>query len=150
MREGSFEVSAAACAEQHVAAKQDAGCDVGEVVVQVAGGFDDVEHDTEGLKLELAAFAQVMGDVRIAGMSPPIHRHVVYFAQCCDAAGVVGMAVGAQDRLELQAVCIQECQYRLGFAGIDHGGMAVVVDDPDVVVLQGRDGGDFKCWGGNH
>ena len=85
-----------------------------------------------------------MGDVGIAGMSPPAHRYVVYFAQFSDATGVVGMAVSAQDRVELQVACIQEGQNGVSFAGIDHGGVAVVVDGPDVVVVQGRDCNNFK------
>ena len=144
LRGRAFEIPAAACAEQHIAAKQNAGCDEGEVVVEVAGDFEDVEIDAGRVEFEPVAFAQIVADTRIAGMSPPIHRHVVYFAQSGDAAGVVGVAVGAQDGIQPQAVRIEECQHRRGLAGIDHGGMLAVVDRPDVVVLQGGDGGDVE------
>ncbi len=77
-------------------------------------------------------------------MSSPIHRHVVYSAQFCDAADVVMVAVGAQDRVQFQVVRRQKCQHRLGFAGIHHDSTLVVVDGPDVVVLQCGDGGNVK------
>jgi hypothetical protein len=77
-------------------------------------------------------------------MSPPIHRHVVYFAQFCDAADVVVVAMGAQYRFQFQAARIEEGQYWRSFARIDHGSMAVIVYGPDVIVLQGGDGGDVE------
>ena len=135
MRERAFKVPAAACAEQHIATKQDAGCEVGEMVVEVAGNFENVEINTECIQFDLTAFAQVMADKRIAGMAPPIHRHVVYFAQFRDAAGMVGVAVGTQNRIQLQAACIQERKNRRGLARVDHGGILVMVDRPDVIVL---------------
>ena len=79
-------------------------------------------------------------------MSPSIHRHVVYFTQFSDAAGVVGVAVGTQDCIQLQAVRIKECQHRRSLAGVDHGSVPAVVYRPDVVVLQGWDCRDFDFW----
>lgn len=119
------------------------------MIVEMAGNFDDVECDGGRSQLEPVALAQIIGDVRIVGMSPPIHRHVVYFAQFCDAADVVMVAMGAQNRAQLQLVRIQEGQNRPGFAGVDHGSVQAVMDRPDVVVLQGGDGADF-CCGGKH
>ena len=142
LRRRPLEVPAAARAEQHVAAEQYSRRDERDVIVKVAGDLDDVECDAGRGQLELVAFAQLIGDMRIVRMSPPIHRHVVYFAQSCDAADVVGVAMGAQDGVQMQAVCIQEGQHRRSIARIDHGGMPVVVDGPDVIVLQGGDGGD--------
>ncbi len=40
-----FKIPAAACTEQHVAAEHDFRCEVGDVVVEVSGDFDDVECD---------------------------------------------------------------------------------------------------------
>ena len=152
LRGRTFEVPAAACAEQRIAAKQDArdevGRDEGEVIVEVAGDFEDIECDAcpdiKRVEFEPVAFAQVVADKRIAGVLPSVYRHVVYFTQFCDAANVVGMAVGAQDDFQLQAARLEECHHRRGFAGIDHGGILVIVDRPDVIVPQGGDGGDVK------
>ena len=144
LREAAFEIPAATATEQHVAAEQYFRGEICDVVVEVAGNFEDGEHDAERVELEAIAFAQVIGDVRVVGMSPPIHRHVVYFAQSRDAADVVGVAVGAQNGIQLQAVRIQESQHWSGFAGINHGSMLAVVYDPDVVVLQCGNGGDVE------
>jgi hypothetical protein len=145
-----FEVPAAACAEQHVAAEQNIRCDEADVIVKVAGDLDDAELYAGRGQLESVTFAQIVGDVRIVGMSPPIHRHVVYFAQFCNTADMVIVAMGAQDSVQLQVVRMQEAQYRRSFARVDHGSMPVVVDGPDVVVLQGWDSGDFKYGAGRH
>src|SRR5450759_683159 len=150
LRRCPFKVPAAACAEQHVAAEQNIRCDERDVIIEVAGNLDDVEHNAGRGQLESVAFAQIVSDVRIVGMSPPIHRHVVYFAQFCDAADVVVVAMGAQDCVQFQAARMQEGQYRRSFARIDHGSMLVVVDGPDVVVLQGGDSSDFKYGAGKH
>ena len=75
-------------------------------------------------------------------MASPVHRHVIYSAQFFDAVDVVVVAMGTQDRLQTQAVGMQEIKHRRGFAGVDRNGMAFLLEQPDVVVLQGRDGGD--------
>ena len=148
--ERSFEIPAAARAKQHVAAEHHSRCDKGDVVVEVAGNFYDVEGDGGRGQLELVALAHIIGDMRIVRMSPPIHRHVVYFAQFCDAADMVSVAMGTQDSTQLQVICLQEGKYRLGFAWINHRSMLAVMNHPDIVVLQGGDGADFKGWAGKH
>jgi hypothetical protein len=45
------------------------------------------------------------------------------------------VAMSAQYRFQLQAARIEKGYYRRGFARIDYGGMAVVVDRPYVIVL---------------
>jgi hypothetical protein len=136
----SFKVSAAACAEQHVSAEQDAGCDKCDVVVDMPGNLDDVELGAKSLQLEVVTLAQFIGDERIVRMSPPIYRHVVYFAQFCDAADVVAVAVSTQDRIQFKAALIQKGQHWRRFAWIDHDSVAVVVESPDVIVLKSGDG----------
>ena len=145
LRGGSLEVPATARAKQHVATEQGVRCDESDVIVEMAGYLDDVESDCGFGQHELGSLAQVIGDVRIVRMSPPVHRHVVYFTQFCDAADVVVVAMGAQDRIQLQSPRIKKVQHRSSFTRIDHGGVAIVVYGPDVVVLQGGDGGDFDC-----
>ena len=146
----AFEVPAAACSEQHVAAEQYSRRDKRNMVVDVSGNFDDVELDSESIQLESVALAQVIGDMRIIRMSPPVHRHVVYFAQFCDTADVVGVAMSTQDGIQLQAAFTQEGQHGLGFAGIHHHSSMVAVDGPDIVVLQGGNSGDLKDGVGSH
>ena len=57
---------------------------------------------------------------------------------------MVVVAVGTQDRSQLQLVRFHEPQHWPCLAGIDHDSMAIVVDGPYVVILQGRDGGDIQ------
>ena len=75
-------------------------------------------------------------------MPSPMHRHVIYSAQFFDAVDVVVVAMGTQDRIQLQAVGLQIIQYRRCFARIDHDGMMSMLEQPDVVILQCRDAGD--------
>jgi hypothetical protein len=60
------------------------------------------------------------------------------------------VSVGAQDRIGLQAARIQECQHRRSFPGIDYDCTIIIVDNPDVIILQGGNSGDFKQGAGNH
>ena len=89
-------------------------------------------------------FLQVVGNVRIFRMMPSVHRHVVYFAQFSNSTDVIMVAMGAQDGLELQFMFAEESQHRCCFAGINYGGLDAIMDGPDVVVIQGRDGCDFN------
>jgi SAM-dependent methyltransferase len=146
LRRCPLEVPAATRAEQHVAAEQYPRADKADVVVDVAGDLDDIEFDAQRLQLEFAAFVQVMGDMRSVRMSPPMHRHVVYFAQSCDAANVVVVAMCAQDGIQLQSALVQEGQHRRGLARIDYHGTVVVVDGPYVVVLQGGNRSNVVHW----
>jgi len=140
----ALEIPAATTAEQYIAAEQYFRREICDVIVEVAGNLDDVEFDAERLEFELISFTQVMCDVRVVGMSPPIYRDVVYFAQFRDASDVIGVAVGAQDGIQLQAAGVQELQHGRGFAGVDHGSMLAFVDGPDVIVLKRGDGGNIE------
>ena len=75
-------------------------------------------------------------------MSSPIHRHVIYFAQFFDAIHVIVVAVGTQNCIKMQLVRPQESQYRCSLARIHRNGMVFMPEQPDVIVLQGRDGID--------
>ena len=148
MRKCAFKVAAATRTEQHIAAEQDIRREIGKMVIEMAGDFHDVQYQAECIDPDLICFMQIMGNMRVAGMPPPIHRYAVYFAQFGYAADMIGMAVGAQNRIELQVVRIEEFQCGRRFAGIDQGGMPVVVDGPDVVVAQGGNGGNVEHGGG--
>lgn len=76
-------------------------------------------------------------------MSAPIYRHVVYSAQICDAAGMVVVAVGAQDRGQFELSGGKKCQYGSRIAGIDHDGGTVTMKYPDVVVGERGNRGNF-------
>jgi SAM-dependent methyltransferase len=73
-----------------------------------------------------------------------MHRHVIYSAQFFDAIDVVVVAVGAEYRVQLQAVRMQETQDWRGLARIDDDGMISAPEQPDVIVLQSGDGNDVQ------
>ena len=114
------------------------------MIVDVTGNLEDAELYTERVEPEAIAFTQVTGYVRVVRMSSSIYRDVVYFAQFRDATYMVGVAVGAQDGIQLKVVVIQELQHGCCLAGIDHSGLHAVVYGPDVIVLQCRDGGNVE------
>lgn len=147
LRESSFEILPATCAEHHISAKHYFRCNKGDVVVKVAGNLDDVKTDTQCVKTKLISLPQVMGDMGVLRMTSPMHRHVIYSAQFCDAIDMVVVAVGAQDGMQLQAQSGKEIQHGLCLSRIDHDSGAVVVDGPDVIILQSGDGGDFEHEG---
>lgn len=144
LREGSFEIPSATRAEHHISAKHDFRRDECEVVIKVARYLDDVKNDTQCVKVELVSFAQVMSDMRIFRMASPVHRHVIYSAKFFDAADVVMVAVGTQDAVQLQPAHGKKIQHGLCLSRINHRSGTVVVDGPDVVILQSGNGGDFE------
>lgn len=75
-------------------------------------------------------------------MSTPVHRDIVYFTQFCDASGMVGMAVGAEDGIELQVMGIKKCLHRRSICRVDNRGMTVVVNSPYIVILKCGDCGN--------
>jgi SAM-dependent methyltransferase len=83
-----------------------------------------------------------MSYMRVIRMSSPVHRHVIYFAQFINAVDVVMMAMSTQDGIETQLVRLQEIQHWRSLARIDCNGMAFMLKQPDIVILQGRDGID--------
>jgi len=56
---------------------------------------------------------------------------------------VVGVVVGDQDGVELQAVLVQPGQHTIGFTRVHHQRALAVVEGPDVVVAEGRQGKEF-------
>jgi len=140
----AFKIAAAAGTKHDVAAKYGARRDVCEVISDMSRYFPDAKFDGGCGQQQLIVLAQGMCDVRILRMAASVHRHVIYFAQFGDAADVVVMTVGAQDGAKPQSGAAQEIEHRGGFARIDDGDMGVIVDRPDVVVLQGGDGGDVQ------
>ena len=140
----AFKIAPAAGTEHDVAAKHGVRRDIGKVIADMSRHFPDAEFDGGCGQQQLIVLAQGMRDVRILRMAASVHRHVIYFAQFGDAADVVVMTVGAQDGAEAQSGAAQEIEHRGGFARIDDGDMGVIMDRPDVVVLQGGDGGDVQ------
>ena len=70
-----------------------------------------------------------------------VERRVAGGAQGGQAADVVGMVMGDQHRGHAQALC-HGAQHRRGVAGVDHDGVAAVAAvAPDVVVIEGGQGG---------
>jgi len=140
----AFKIAAAAGTEHYIAAKHGARRDIGKVILDMSRHFPDAEFDSVSGQHQLIVLAQGMRDVRILRMAASVHRHVIYFAQFGDATDVVVMTVSAQDGVEAQTAALQEIEHRGGFARIDDGDMGVIVDRPDVIVLQGGDGGDVQ------
>ncbi len=140
----AFLVVAATRSEHDVPAEYGIWCDEDDVILKVPRCLDDVKSNVRRFKCQHIPLAQIIGDVRIARMASPIHWHVIYSAQFCDAADVVVMAVGAQDRRQFQACGVQKSQDRRSFSWIDDGDMRLIVDGPDVVVAQGGNGSDVQ------
>ncbi len=142
LRKRSLEIPATAGAKHDISAEHRSPGDEGDVIVEVPGYLNDLKRDVQHIKAQVVALTQVMGNMRIVRMFPPIHRHVIYSAQFLDAIDVVMVAVCAQDRIQLQTVLLQEIKHRRGFTRIDCNGMVLALEQPDVIVQQGRDGGD--------
>src|SRR5690349_20743078 len=71
-----------------------------------------------------------------------VHRHASVGDQLGDAAGMVGVMVGGEDRDQLELLFLQVASDRPGLAGVDDGRMPVVAQGPDVVVAECGYGND--------
>ena len=116
----------------------------GDMVVEMAGDIHDIESQIELFQSDALTFMYIVCDVRIVFVPSSEHWHVVYCAQFCDTADMVMMTMRAENAVQGQAMFGKKSQHGRGFAGIHHNGMSVVVYGPDVVVLEGGDGGDVE------
>ena len=62
--------------------------------------------------------------VGIGSLLRPEDRHAVAAQQLGDAADVIGMVMGGEDRGELQLLAREIVEHRPRLAGIDHRGVA--------------------------
>lgn len=67
-----------------------------------------------------------------------------------DATNVIGMVVCAKDGGELKADGVQVRNHGCRIAGINDGCMATIVDDPQVIVVERRNGMNADCGNKGH
>jgi len=60
-----------------------------------------------------------------------------------DATDVIVMMMCNQDRLELQIKTLKCLYYRRGIPGVYHSGLPAIMQQPDIVIPEGRDRQDF-------
>ena len=115
---------------------------------RVAGNVEHPKGEPETRERHLGALGErnrATGDVLARG---PEHRHVGMTQQRLDAADVVEVVVGHEDRVEGEAAARERLEHRGGVARIDDGDAVVVrplaVHQPDVVVGKCGDPGDAE------
>ena len=60
------------------------------------------------------------------------------------SADVIIMVMGIEDGGEFQVLLAQVVQHRRGIARIDHNGMMMVANDPDVIISECANGNDMR------
>ena len=124
--------------EESVTTKQHAIAVIGDVATGVAGHMEHLEG--EAVPGDLIAIVQPLAVVI---------RHGVKFGaiesgmgevgeQFGDAAHMIMMMMGQQNGIELQPQHGEPLQHRRGLARIDHQAVIFVADQPDIVVIKGR------------
>lgn len=134
----AFKQAPASGHEQCVAYEQRAAAVIGDVPARVTGDRDDVEGFLQAVDVYPVPVAErdtAPGDVLGGGA---VHGHVELPEQVHDAAHVVGMVVGDEDRAGLQSVAFQRREDRRGRAGIDDRGTPApgFTGQPDVIVVE--------------
>ena len=139
LRRRAFEQTAAAQAEQGIAAQQQAGSGVGHMAEGVARDRDHLEAHGRRRQFDPIAVAYPASGLADAFIDGRINRHVVACAQGRHTADVIVVVMGQQNRAQLQTMRRQRLLDDLGITRIDGDGVAiVVVQQPDVVVGQRR------------
>ena len=72
-------------------------------------------------------------------MRGAVNRYRKFPQQSGVTADVVVMVMGVEYGDELQIFASQKIQHRRSIARINHGGVAAVVDDPDIIVSKCAD-----------
>ena len=111
---------------------------------RVPGNVEHRELDAERREAHLVAAADRMRESGDRLVARPIDGNAVALQQLGDAADVVGVVVGGEDRGELELLAREIVEHRLRLAGIDHRGMARVAQRPDIVVLERFDWNDLE------
>jgi len=124
--------------------------DVGNVTRGVSRDIEHVEAQAQGDEVNLIAAAAWDGVAGERGALPgrSEHRDGMTGKECLDPAGMITVMVGQQDGSEGQPVP-QECLLDRGsIARIDRhdlaGGVPEAMDQPEIVVLEGRNSRDVE------
>jgi len=136
----AFEQAPAAEAEEGVAAEQPAAAMEGDVGEGMAGDLHHFQVQPERFHPEAIAFADPMRGVADAIVVRGVAGYVEALEQRADAADMVRMVVGQQDRHRPEAAF--DCrEHRRRVARIDYQGFAGIVGErADVVVAEGWQG----------
>ena len=93
---------------------------------------------------------QAQGTQRLAAAQPgqrlghgltgrPVNARAGQLAQGLHATDMVGVMVRDEDRIELELFALQGVEHRLGLTRIDHHSAPLVMQQPEVVVGEGRE-----------
>ena len=152
LRGAAFEETAAAGGEQGVATEQHGRTPGFAVIGDVAQGMPrNMQHapgSAEDLQRVAFADGQVAG--RDVFLSRADHPRSAVLLETRHAADMVVVMVGDQDVGQAPVgVRRQPAEHRLGGAGVHHGALACrrVLQQPDVVVIEGRQGIDRQHGG---
>ena len=144
---GAFEQPPASHGEQCVADERDTLLieDQRDVIERVAGDFDDLADVIA--EADLATFGQRNVAPWNAAGARTRDACARRFLDREVPAGVIGVPVGVPDLRDGPAAPLRLREHRGCIAGIDHHGLSarLVVDEPDVVVAEGRDRDDLHA-----
>lgn len=157
LRRGSLEQAATADAEQRISAEKQVLTVVGNVTAGVAGHGDDLEPAGRKCNLDPVTVVDAVRGDSDAFVARRVDLDRFARTESGNAADVIGMVVGQQDRAQAKVPIVQHCLQGCGLAGIHRQGVAFAVgEQPDVVVVQGRNrpkshgfhGGHYSASGG--
>ena len=137
LRRRALKDTAAAAGKQGVAAKQHIRAVKGNVAAGMGGHFDHRHFDADTIDDKFFALAQLPAHGRNPLFMRAVDRHFEMREQPAVAANVVGMVMRVEDGSQGQLMVVQIIQYRRRVAGINHRGIAVLHQSPDVVVVKG-------------
>ena len=100
----------------------------------LARNVEDAEADPECIDADRVALDEAGGDPGNRFPRRPVDWRIA--RQRSDAADVVVMMVGDQDGRERQSVLRDKILHRAGVAGVHRHGVATVVHQPDIVVVE--------------
>ncbi len=111
---------------------------VRDVTGGVARDFQHLEHQAQGFDPIMRGHAPQRFGHGFAGRAD--HPSGGGLPQLGHATGVVRVVVGDGGGVEFQPLVFQPLEHLAGLSGVDHERAALVVQNPDVVVGEDRDG----------
>ena len=139
----------ATCREKRITAKQHTVAEIGDMAACMSCHPDDLQFEFQGLNGYFVAVVHRMIDAGDIVLAWAVYRYPLIMSDnLADAAGVVAVVMGQQDGGEFKAVFFQRSKRGHGFTRIDQYRMAVIVDEPDVVVVAERYRSDVESGHG--
>lgn len=140
----ALEQAPTAASKQGVTGKQMRCHQKGNVVQRVTGGGEDDSFCPQTGQRQCGAICHCMGNAVNGLITRPIHWDGMRRGQRLKAADVVTVMVGNQQRSQGQRLCSQKFLNHGRITGIDDDAVAVIMQRPDVVVIEGGQRGDLK------